>query len=71
MDIKVSSYSHRVFESIRLQNGFNSEQIEKSLDLERNILQIKKAKESLETLPDHEIKSMLLDLADYVVARVV
>lgn len=30
-----------------------------------------KAKASLATLPDHEIKVMLVDLADYVVARVV
>ena len=30
-----------------------------------------KAKASLEALPEHEIKEMLIDLADYVVARVV
>ncbi|SEW39769.1 octaprenyl-diphosphate synthase [Cognatiyoonia koreensis] len=30
-----------------------------------------KAKRSLHDLPDHEIKTMLIDLADYVVARVV
>ena len=30
-----------------------------------------KAKASLEVLPEHEIKEMLIDLADYVVARVV
>jgi len=30
-----------------------------------------KAKASLANLPDHEIKKMLVDLADYVVARVV
>lgn len=30
-----------------------------------------KAKASLDTLPEHDIKTMLIDLADYVVARVV
>lgn len=43
----MSSYSHRVFECLRINDGFDSEQIEKSLDLEKNISQIKKAKESL------------------------
>ena len=33
LDIKVCSYSHRVFEGLRLHYGFNSEQLEKSLDL--------------------------------------
>jgi 1-phosphatidylinositol-4-phosphate 5-kinase len=47
LDIKVCSYSHRVFESIRYANGFTAEQLEKSLDLEKNVSQIKKAKESL------------------------
>jgi hypothetical protein len=33
LDIKVTSYSHRVFECLRNNNGLVSEQIEKSLDL--------------------------------------
>lgn len=47
MDIKVTSYSHRVFQSLRVNDGFTSERIQSALDLEKNIQNIKKAKESL------------------------
>lgn len=33
LDIKVTSYSHRVFEALRLNEGFTPEEIERSLDL--------------------------------------
>jgi 1-phosphatidylinositol-4-phosphate 5-kinase len=45
--IKVTSYAHRIFKSIRKINNIHNEVLEKSLDLERNFVNILKAKESL------------------------
>ena len=47
MGIKVTSYSHRVFEALRVNDGFTSQRVEAALDLEKNIHNIKRAKESL------------------------
>lgn len=33
LDIKVTSYSHRIFDCLRKNDGFMSEKIEQSLDL--------------------------------------
>jgi hypothetical protein len=47
IEIKVVSHGHPIFSSIRKMNGLEEDEIEESLDLEKNIEQIIKAKESL------------------------
>jgi 1-phosphatidylinositol-4-phosphate 5-kinase len=47
LNIKVTSYSHRAFQTLRNYDNLTPERIAETLDLARNVQSIKQAKESL------------------------